>query len=265
VAGATVTNSGVTALAQAIGTGSTGTATANAGVQGVGTVNVGSVIATASTPTNGAGSAQGRAANAVALPSTVLPSPAEDLASVSYATESPLAGDVMTLQSGRPNNQAVFAPNGSLPVAVTGLMGTMNLTGTTETNTSELTVNFVKTVGDIKVGVLDPSSEGNGFDSLTLTIIAGANTLSKTFTSLAAADTFFNDQVLDFAGNANGITIEAAETSSTTDEGFAFNVEVGATLPVVVPEPSALGFVAFGLGVLGWIRLARHRRAAAGR
>ena len=93
---------------------------------------------------------------------------------------------------------------------------------------------------------------------------------------------FFNDPVLGntgaFAGTLSGISLAATDTyngltfsksgslwTSTATPGgqqFTFNETTGVL--AVVPEPSSIAVVGMGLAMLGWRRLARRRRAAAG-
>ena len=96
-------------------------------------------------------------------------------------------------------------------------------------------------------------------------IADGAKIDDWTFTSLAAADSFFQDQVIDLGstfGPDVGLTF-GYDLVADGSGGYGFDLAVGGT----VPETStwsmmALGFA--GLGFLGYrARLAEARRSVA--
>jgi hypothetical protein len=171
-----------------------------------------------------------------------------------YGTAAPKAADISALQAGNPNNQAAFA--GANTVCVAGLLGSLNLAGSAQTSTSELTIAFTGETQNITIGLLDPTSSGNGFDSLTFTIMEGSATLAQeTFDDLADADSYFTDNVLSFSGPATSVTLDLAETSSNQSDGFAVDVEAGTES---VPEPSTCAMFVLALG--GVLLLARKNR-----
>jgi hypothetical protein len=85
-----------------------------------------------------------------------------------------MATDITNLQAGNTNNEAVFQPNGAIPVLALGVMGTQNLTGVTEINTSDFTFMLNQADPNLYLGLLDPSSTGKGFDSLSFTVTDGS-------------------------------------------------------------------------------------------
>ena len=124
--------------------------------------------------------------------------------------------------------------------------------------------------GDLLLGLIDNQEtgfdSGLGFQSMDFYVIAdGAKIDDWTFTSLAAADSFFQDQVIDLGstfGPDVGLTF-GYDLVVDGSGGYGFDLAVGGT----VPETStwsmmALGFA--GLGFLGYrARLAEARRSVA--
>ena len=124
--------------------------------------------------------------------------------------------------------------------------------------------------GDLLLGLIDNQEtgfdSGLGFQSMDFYVIAdGAKIDDWTFTSLAAADSFFQDQVIDLGstfGPDVGLTF-GYDLVADGSGGYGFDLAVGGT----VPETStwsmmALGFA--GLGFLGYrARLAEARRSVA--
>jgi PEP-CTERM motif len=112
--------------------------------------------------------------------------------------------------------------------------------------------------GDLLVGLIDDQvsgfAGGVGFQSMEFTIEAnGVEILDATFRSLAIAESFFHDDVIDL-GSDFGPNIDLTFGYTLVADGsggFGFDFAVGGA----VPEPStwammALGFA--GLGFLGW-------------
>ena len=71
---------------------------------------------------------------------------------------------------------------------------------------------------DLSLGLLGLTGYGGGFNSLKFTVASGATTLaSDTFSTLASAQTFFNDHAVNlgnFAAGSQTITVDYALTAS---------------------------------------------------
>ena len=175
-------------------------------------------------------------------------------------------GSAVAIETGAPDTastNAILAANsaiktgfGASPVffAVDELGGKYAKSGgtTAETNTEtlDLSVDTTKigTLGKLGVGFFDPITVGAGFTSLTFTLTAdGSTVVSQTFTSLAAANAFFNDRYFSLgtlgagALTASTLTLVATLTITTdaANSGYYFNAIIG-------DPPAASGSAAAG-------------------
>jgi hypothetical protein len=129
---------------------------------------------------------------------------------------------------------------------------------------------------DLLLGLIDGQQTGftggSGFESMELTITTanGVEILDSTFSSLAVAERFFDDHVIDL-GSDLGPNIDLTFGYNLVADGsggFGFDFAVGgASLEpsAAVPETStwALMLIGFaGLGFVGW-RAARERQKSA--
>jgi hypothetical protein len=135
--------------------------------------------------------------------------------------------------------------------------------GESDTYTATSTIDFVYG-GDLTLGLIGDQQSGfnggAGFESIEFTVLAGGTTiLDQTFSSLAAADSFFDDQVINL-GSSYGPGVDLTFTYTLTADGpggYGLDFVVGGA----VPEPStwAMTLVGFtGLGFAGY--RARKRR-----
>jgi len=108
---------------------------------------------------------------------------------------------------------------------------------------------IVGLIGDQVIGSV---SDTGDFSSLKFTVVVGgATTVSKTFTSLAAANTFFTNDAVD-AGTFNSkagllVTVKLDLTTSTAGFGFGQSFVLGSTdgfAPPVITAPGQLELVA---------------------
>ncbi len=151
-----------------------------------------------------------------------------------------------TLCSGRRSWAPITAPDGG---------------GESNTYSASSTFDFGYR-GDLKLGLIDSQltgfSAGAGFQSMEFTITAdGVQILDTTFRSLAVAESFFHDDVIDLGSNF-GPTIDLTFGYTLVADGpggFGFDLAIGGA----VPEPStwAMMLAGFaGLGFMGWRRKA---------
>jgi hypothetical protein len=119
--------------------------------------------------------------------------------------------------------------------------------------------------GDLQVGLIDSQltgfSSGAGFESMEFTISAdGEDIFDRAFTSLAAAESFFHDNVIDL-GSDFGPNIDLTFGYTLVADGsggFGFDLAIGGA----VPEPSTWAMMLVGFAGLGFCRLSWSERAA---
>lgn len=107
--------------------------------------------------------------------------------------------------------------------------------------------------GALTLGMLDFRSEGNGFTELELIVSNhGSELFSWTFDSLAAAQAFFHDNVLDLGtvGAGSQDILIAADFTFDTYGKFDFDYVLGAQGLAPVPEPQVWMLMLLGLTVV---------------
>ena len=112
--------------------------------------------------------------------------------------------------------------------------------------------------GDLLLGLIDDQvsgfAGGQGFQSMEFTIAAnGVEIFDVTFLSLAAAESFFNDDIIDLGSDLGpnidltvGYTLVA--DGSDNPGGFGFDLALGGA----VPEPSTWAMMLVGFAGLGF-------------
>ena len=149
----------------------------------------------------------------------------------------------------------------------TAILGANNVfVGVSQTYSASSTFDFAYR-GDLQLGMIEDQvsgfAGGQGFQSMEFTIAADGNEIfDRSFTSLAVAESFFHDSVIDlgsdFAPNIDltfGYTLVADGSG-----GFAFDFAVGGA----VPEPSTWAMMLVGFAGLGFAGYRSARRAAVG-
>jgi len=121
--------------------------------------------------------------------------------------------------------------------------------------------------GDLMLGLIDDQHEGFagglGFQSMEFTILDnGVEILDLTFESLAVAESFFDDSVINLGSNL-GPDIDltfAYNLVADGSGGFGFDFALGGA----VPEPSTWAMMLLGFAGLGYAgyRRAREPRVA---
>jgi len=119
----------------------------------------------------------------------------------------------------------------------------------------------------ILLGLLDADVTGNGFQSLHFrATVNGAAAVDKTFTTLADAQTYFTDHVVDegpVVVGPDGLMHLGWELdlTSMSGDGFGTNfIVANATPNSATPEPGAMSLLGIGLlGLLGRSRRMKKR------
>ncbi len=122
--------------------------------------------------------------------------------------------------------------------------------------------------GDLQLGLIDDQvsgfAKGLGFQSMEFTIQAdGVEVLDVTFGSLAIAESFFRDDVIDLGADFGpNIDLTFGYTLIADGPGgFGFDLAVGGA----VPEPSTWAMMLVGFAGLGFAGYrSTQRRAAIG-
>jgi hypothetical protein len=139
--------------------------------------------------------------------------------------------------------------------------------GESDTYTATSTIDFVYG-GDLTLGLIGDQQSGftggAGFESIEFTVLAGATTiLSQTFSSLAAADSFFDDQVINL-GSSYGPGVDLTFTYTLTADGpggYGLDFVVGGA----VREPSTWAMTLVGFAGLGFAGYRARKRECKGR
>ena len=121
--------------------------------------------------------------------------------------------------------------------------------------------------GDLQLGLIDNQltgfATGLGFESMEFTITAdGVEILDTTFRSLAVAESFFRDDVIDL-GSDFGPNIDLTFGYTLVADGsggFGFDLAIGGA----VPEPSTWAMMLVGFAGLGFAGYRSTRRRGAG-
>jgi hypothetical protein len=121
--------------------------------------------------------------------------------------------------------------------------------------------------GDLKLGLIDNQltgfSSGAGFESMEFTIESSdGDIFDATFKSLAVAESFFHDDVIDL-GSDFGPNVDLTFGYTLVADGaggFGFDLAIGGA----VPEPSTWAMTLVGFAGLGFAGARSARRRALG-
>jgi hypothetical protein len=255
------TAKGALAQAQSTAFGSSGEAesTAKTSLAGI------SVQSTAVAPTNGDTAttdaiAQGGSGQAFANPGQT---------AYAFSTGLPNKAYAATLIGGANNvANALLGPSDKVfGTAILGANYAPDGGGASLTYSASSTFDFAHQ-GDLQLGLIDSQETGFanslGFESMEFTIIAnGVEILDSTFRSLAVAESFFHDDVIDL-GSSLGPDVDLTFNYNLVADGsggFGFDLAVGGAVSDTVPEPSTWAMMLLGFAGLAF---AGSRRAKAG-
>jgi hypothetical protein len=208
--------------------GTSGTATATANSSGLATVNVSTAtVAPAASNTFG----ESRAAVNRAFPSASL---ADGLQSAAFAVGMPLTSDVTAAVAGNPHATAMVGGGANvLGLMLLGGAYSENGSGASKTYVSSTTFKIdltqISTFHDLQLAALDPSLDGDGFDSLQLEVIReGSTVLNETYSDAATTVNIFSDFVFNLDDIETGImdnmldvTVKLSLTTDDLDAGFS--------------------------------------------
>jgi hypothetical protein len=266
-----------TALATAVASGNSGNATATANADGIGLVTLVSGQATSALVgmSGPAGTAEsetmiGQSPSSLSLGSSLQAS--------TIGIGSPLASEVNAAWNGNTNVPTAFGT----PANVQGLavMTEANANfGVTSTygyvSEASFTLNgSMLNSESLVVGLFSPTVTGVGLhasDSLTFEIDRqGVPVVEKIFTSNAAMQAYFSDNVLNLGAenaglNGSNLNLEFKFdfSSSASGAGFSENIVFGDA--ILVPEPSSSALLALGVfGLLSRATFLRLRRRSRG-
>jgi hypothetical protein len=259
--------------AQATASGTSGTATATSS-------SAGSVISGLTSSASGPTAGNATATQSWAAVSQPTPSPSllAGLQAGAFDTGLPSTSDSLSALSAAPRVHHDFNIAGEGTGSLSAVLGLVALGGGSDgddiqhawTASTTMTLS-VTTLSQqhLILGLLNPQSTGNGFDSLTFTVTKNTTTVlqSVTFTSLANANAYFTNDAIDL-GSVTGLTsikFQLSETTTAPTDSYDASLIFGdATVnagPVPTPEPATTalaGFLATGL-------LKRRRRGRGNR
>ncbi|VAW56056.1 hypothetical protein MNBD_GAMMA07-1055, partial [hydrothermal vent metagenome] len=276
-----------TANSFAIATGTGGASKAIADSGGAANRNYAGAVATAtvagdlSSGTVATSGSQARAADGNILSKRFR---ASQMSATAYATLLPSAADAATLIAGNTNIEAAMLGKEALATGFLGAAFSENGVATSgQLYSSAIDFNIDmngKVNSNLSVGLFDSITRGDhGFDSLLFKImIEGSEVESLLFSSLAAAENYFNDNVLNFglwgdvisADNVLDLNFSLDLTEQHAGQGFSTNLIAGAgatyglvvaprlAVATVVPVPAAVWL--FGSGLLGLLTVVRRRK-----
>jgi hypothetical protein len=226
------TSNGQLATAAETTNGSADTGQATATTAGFGVVTTVSAVAT----TSGLGTQN--AQTEAAIGGTLPIEQGSSFGAFAFASGVPASG-VNTIIAANSNiSTALGGANAViLAYAAQGAAATGAAAGTqTLTSTDTFTVDAARLTGDLILGLAAPQFAGTPFTSLTLATTIGGVTdagASGTFTTQAAAQSFFADDAIDLGAVSavDGLTMQISETMVTSTSGDAFDNEMvlGAT------------------------------------
>ena len=228
------TSAAGTALAMSSAQGASGSARSLASTTDTGKVAITSASASATATVTGAGSSGAVAATAGVGFGDIAQAVPTGQQAVAIIDAMPSAAIV---SSALATNGAVAFEfgNGATAFALGQLAASANGTAVTQTETATITMQattaLIAASGQVVLGLYGGAPTG-GFTSMTFSVTAnGTPLINETFTSAAAADAFFDDNVLDLGSDTTGplagsptLTVSLSVTEDTAGGGYSLGI-----------------------------------------
>jgi hypothetical protein len=236
------------AQAKAQTTGTTGTAMASATSAGDLIINL---ATTSSAPTSGTSQAQAHASVTNILPAMSAAPDADDavgIESAVFAVGAPKLSDAQSYFAGNPVSRGFFnLPDDTSAGLNSDLLGLVTMggsygEGTTGSRICTSSATFAIDLSslpnprqDLVLALLDTNAQGGGFDSMTFTVSReGSLVVNQTFATVAAANAFLNDNVLNLGSNGVGnvsgnldLIFSLSLTTNDVGAGYSFDLLFG--------------------------------------
>ena len=253
-----------TSSATATGTGGTGTVSAQSGATfstaGLGLAMVDSAGASASSVLSGNGTVAD-SANDVALVQQgyAMPSLNTGAQGLAVITDALAVSDLNTVLTNNAAIKSAFAVSPSY-FALAQLGGRYSTAGNGKPETVNTSVNLsvdlaqVASVQDLLIGFYGGTVLGTGVTGVTLNVVANGTTLlTKSFSSGAAAQTWFTNNAVDlgsltgslYSGGVANLTVSLSVTTTSAGSGFYGQMLIGDPPPAATTTPKASPFDAY--------------------
>jgi hypothetical protein len=170
---------------------------------------------------------------------------------VAFFTGSPLASDVNAALAGKTNvtGAGISAANSIALVVMGGAYATSG-SGSAATfgSTIKLTLGSFQG-GTLKIGFLGTDAAAHPFDSITFTLsIGGATPINQSFSTLLAAQNYFQNQVVSLGGFSGDTTLAIQWSLTSHTAGDMYDAQF---VIADVPEPGDAWLLLFAAPLLG--------------
>ncbi|MDB6174214.1 MAG: hypothetical protein JWL59_3525 [Chthoniobacteraceae bacterium] len=209
-----------------------------------------------------------------AMPARTLLTPASHNNAGSLITGAPTAAAVSGAIGGHSKVSAVFGPGSTENLALAVMAGgapSSAPAGTSQTFSSSIALTLDRAqlagnAGNLEIGLLDPLQSGAGFSTLHFQLqVNGATREDQTFLTVAMANSYFTDNVINFGAFPSGVfTINAFLDVTTLAVSDGYNVEFLVANVAVIPEPSSMALIAGGILALAGFRRGKGKAGRAG-
>ncbi|MDB6174226.1 MAG: hypothetical protein JWL59_3537 [Chthoniobacteraceae bacterium] len=203
-----------------------------------------------------------------AMPARTLLTPAGGNNTGAMITGAPTAAAVSGAIGGHAKVSAVFGPGSTENLALAVMAGgapSSAPAGTSQTFSSTIALTLDRAelagnAGNLQIGLLDALQSGAGFSTLHFQLqVNGATREEQTFLTVAMANSYFTDNVINLGAFPGGIsTINAFLDVTTAAVSDGYNVEFLVSNVAIIPEPSSMALMAGGFLALASFRRSRN-------